>query len=151
MAKMDGISLEEWLNSFPDDQKTEILSLAEKDIAEFGTVLKFRKIKDCVRESLETEAALERTEVRKIEKQTDLLLSTFRKVVESTGGKFRVLVELPDHNTYDVLKLRDDYEDLEGTPLGPFYEEEDINEISEVEGTTIEKGTERMVNEKVAA
>ncbi len=132
MAEKEGISLDEWIDGFPDDQKTEILSLAEKDIAEFGTVLKFRKIKDCVRESLETEAALERTEVRKIEKQTDLLLSTFRKVVESTGGKFKVLVELPDHNTYDLLKLRDDYEDLEGTPLGPFYEEKDSKEASNI-------------------
>ena len=82
MAEKEGSSVDEWIDSFSDDQKTEILSFAENDIAEFGTVLKFRKIKKNVRESLETELALEQTEIREIQKQTDLLLSIFKKIIE---------------------------------------------------------------------
>lgn len=151
MANSDGNSLDEWLDSFSEEQKTEILTLAEQDIADYGTILKFREIKELVRQSLATEFALGQTDIRDIEKQTDLLLTTFKKVIETMEGKFRVILELSNHRTYDLLKLRDDYENLEGTPLGPFYEEEDLIDGSNLAETLVDKGDRQEVNEKLAA
>ena len=67
----------------------------------------------------------------------DLLLSAFRETVEKNGGRFKMILEMPDEVEYNLFDLRDLYAELEGSPLGPYYEEEDINEeTGKANGTT---------------
>lgn len=48
-----------------------------------------------------------------------------------------MILEMPDEVEYNLFDLRDLYAELEGSPLGPYYEEEDINEeTGKANGTT---------------
>ncbi len=51
--------------------------------------------------------------VSKIEKQTDMYLSTLRSYVEAVGGELELLVKLPHFPTMRILHLG---ETLEGSP-----------------------------------
>ncbi len=127
------VSWKEIFDQYPEDQKEKILERAKITIAQDKAMIKFRSIKEAVRNHLISSEDLCPSRIREIEKHTDLLLSVFRQVVESEGGKFKVEVNMPDHVSYNLFDLRDEYADLEGTPLGPFYEEEDINELNRQE------------------
>lgn len=130
MPKDTTVSWEEIFDEFPEDQKAIILKQAEIDCANDGAMIKFRSIKEVVRNRLRATTSLSASPIREIEKNTDFILAAFRQAVEEEGGKFNVVMDMPSHMSYNLFDLRDEYEDLEGTPLGPFYEEEDINEAN---------------------
>lgn len=129
MPKDTTVSWEEIFDEFPEEQKAIILKQAEIDCEKDGATIKFRSIKEVVRNRLRSTTSLSASAIREIEKNTDVL-ATFRQAVEEEGGKFTVVIDMPSHISYNLFDLRDECEDLEGTPLGPFYEEEDINEAN---------------------
>ena len=133
MTKKCSISWEEYSESLPDDLKASIAEDRFKDRWKFRVMSRFREIKELVREHLRTEKNLDTEDIRQIEKHADLLLSVYRKIIEKEGGKFKVKMNVPNHVPYNLFHLRDSYQKLEGTPLGPFYEEEDINEANRLE------------------
>ena len=130
MSKDTTVSWEEIFDEFPDDQKAIILKQAEIDCQNDRAMIKFRSIKEVVRNRLRATTNLSASAIREIEKNTDFLLATFRQAVEEEGGKFTMVMDMPSHISYNLFDLRDEYEDIEGTPLGPFYEEEDINKAN---------------------
>lgn len=62
-------------------------------------------------------------------------------------------MNVPNHLSYNLFHLRDLYQKLEGTPLGPFYEQEDINETHRLEEIREEERQARIYvkDRKVAA
>ena len=130
MSKDTTVSWEEIFDEFPEDQKAEILMQAEINYENDKAMIKFRSIKEVVRNRLRATTSLSASAIREIEKNTDIILATFRQAVEKEGGSFTIVMDMPNHIAYNLFDLRDEYEDIEGTPLGPFYEEEDINEAN---------------------
>ena len=147
------VSWEEIFDEFPEDQKAIILKQAEIDYEHDGAMIKFRSIKEVVRNRLRATTSLSASAIREIEKNADFILATFRQAVEDEGGKFTMVMDVPNHISYNLFDLRDEYEDIEGTPLGPFYEEEDINEannqVEVLREETIESGSDKRT--KLAA
>lgn len=140
MPKNVTISWEEIFDQYPEDQKRKIIERSKISIAKTKAMIKFRSIKEVVRNHLVSSENFCPSAVREFEKHTEFVLSVYRQVVESEGGKFKVEVDMPDHVSYNLFDLRDEYEEIEGTPLGPFYEEEDINEVNRLaEEKEIEK------------
>lgn len=129
--KRDGIPWEDILEEFPEEQKTEMKASAARACAEHEAILKFREMKEVMRSQLKSTEQLSTTDVREIEKNADIVLSSFREAVNSNGGQVKIVLEMPDQVQYNLYKLRDLYHEIEGTPLGPFYEEEDINEANQ--------------------
>ena len=142
MQKDITVSWEEIFDEFPEDQKAIILKQAEVDCQKDRAMIKFRSIKELVRNRLRSTTSLSASAIREIEKNTDFILATFRQAVEDEGGKFTLIMDVPNHISYNLFDLCDDYEDLEGTPLGPFYEEEDINEADSQTEILVEEATE---------
>ena len=130
MSKDTTVSWEEIFDEFPEDQKAEILKQAEINYENDKAMIKFRSIKEVVRNRLRATTSLSASAIREIEKNTDIILAAFRQAVEKEGGSFTMVMDMPNHIAYNLFDLRDEYEDIEGTPLGPFYEEEDINEAN---------------------
>lgn len=133
MNNKEIVSWDEIFEGLPEDQKVTILESDRKDRQMFQSMAIFRQLKEIVREHLNKHEQLDPESIRKIEKHADLLLAIFRTVAEREGGNFKVLIEMPNHKSYNLFELRDLYHDFEGTPLGPFYEEEDINEANRLE------------------
>ena len=91
-------------------------------------------MKELQRESLRASKQLSSAEIREFEKNADLILSSFRKAVDTNGGQIKLVLNMPDEIEYNLFDLQDWYKEIEGTPLGPFYEEEDLNESDNHEG-----------------
>ena len=153
MTRKVTVSWEEVFERLPKEEQVAIPRESEKLSVKYDAIIKFREVKELARKRIESSENLSPDAIREIEKHTDFLLSLFRQAIEAEGGKFKVEMEIPDLMPYNLFDLRDEYEDLEGTPLGPFYEEEDINEANRLaEQRAMEKLESEMDEQrKVAA
>ena len=129
----DGTSWNEIFEELPEERKAKIRANSARMRDEHSAILKFRDLKEVMRSQIESSKQLSLTEIREIEKNADLILSFFCDTVNKNGGQIKIVLEMPNEVEYDLLKLRDLYEEFEGSPLGPYYEEEDINEAKEQE------------------
>lgn len=153
MTKKRASTREEVFAKLPKERQAELLAIREKFRREHRPMFRFRALKVLIRQQLETQENYTPDSIRQFEKHTDLLLSIYREVLEAEGGTFKVVMNLPNHDSYDLFHLRDLYAEIEGTPLGPFYEEEDINEINEQKELLEVERKSRFSNEerKIAA
>lgn len=132
MAKQqNGVPWDEIFEEFPDECKAELRAKSKLMCAKYRAILKFRVMKVLLREMLQTSTQLSSDDVRQFERNADTILSAFREAVEKKGGQIKLILSMPNEIEYNLFDLRDWYEELEGTPLGPFYEEEDQCETTE--------------------
>ena len=148
MPKGRIVSWEEVSKGLPKDEQAAILRKSEKLSVKYDAMIKFREVKELARKRLELSESLSPDAIREIEKHTDFLLSSFRKAIEAAGGKFKVVMEIPDLRPYNLFDLRDEHEELEGSPLGPFYNEQDVNKANEEAEHTDEDFLDLAVSEE---
>ena len=142
--KQNGVPWEEILEEFPEEERAEILASSELLSAKYQAIIKFRKLKEQQRDMLKSAKQLGSAEIREIEKNADLILSSFREAVETNGGQIKLVLSLPNEIEYNLFDLRDWYEEIEGFPLGPYYEEEDINEANSHDESSEHENTEQV-------
>jgi len=67
------------------------------DIAERAATLKMlRKVQDLTQVDVAHATGMSQAEISRIEQRPDILLSTLRRLVESTGGELQLVVRYPD-------------------------------------------------------
>ena len=126
--RQNGVPFEEILAELPEERQAAIRASSKLMSAKYQAIIRFREMKELQRESLIASKRLGSAEIREIEKNADLILSSFRETVEANGGQIKLVLNMPDQIEYNLFDLRDWYEEIEGSPLGPYYEEEDLNE-----------------------
>lgn len=89
------ISLGEILHGLPDDRRRRIEQRAAELIAEELTLKEVRRVRRLTQARLSKKLKIGQEGVSRIEKRTDLYLSTLRNYVEGVGGKLKLVVELP--------------------------------------------------------
>lgn len=90
-----GRSLDEVMAALPPERRAAIEARAAELIEEVEGLKAFRKLAERSQEQLAETLGIKQPSVAKIEKQTDLYLSTLRRFVEAAGGKLELRVELP--------------------------------------------------------
>ena len=126
----NGTPWEEIFEEYPEERKAKIRANSARVRAEHSAILSFRKLKKVMRSQLESSEQLSSSEILEKEKKADQILSFFRDAVISNGGQVKIVLEMPDQVEYDLYSLRDLYNEFEGVPLGPFYEEEDVSQTN---------------------
>jgi transcriptional regulator with XRE-family HTH domain len=89
------ISLEEILQRLPEDRRRRIKDRTAELIAEELTLREVRRARKLTQARLSKKLKIGQEGVSRIEKRTDLYLSTLRNYVEGIGGKLKLVVELP--------------------------------------------------------
>jgi DNA-binding XRE family transcriptional regulator len=89
------VTLEEILNEMPAERRARIDQLAEEMRAEIN-LREMRRLRKLTQARLSKKLKIGQEGVSRIEKRTDLYLSTLRGYVEGVGGKLSLLVEFPD-------------------------------------------------------
>ena len=79
----------------PDLQRTINLRTADL-IAEELTIRELRQARKLTQVKIAKKLGITQDSVSRLEKRSDLLLSTLRKTVEAMGGKLSLVVEFPD-------------------------------------------------------
>ena len=91
------VSLEEMLAEESEEGRARILKLAEEMRAEIN-LRELRRLRKLTQTRLAKKLKIGQEGVSRIEKRTDLYLSTLRSYVEAVGGKLSLVVEFPDRS-----------------------------------------------------
>jgi DNA-binding XRE family transcriptional regulator len=89
-------TLEEALNALPAARRKRIEKRAAQLIAEELTLRELRKARKITQTQLAKKLGVKQEQISRIEKRTDLHISTLRRSVEALGGKLSLIAEFPD-------------------------------------------------------
>jgi len=90
------VSLEEMLARQSEESRRRIEQMAAELIAEELNLRDVRRLRKLTQARLSKKLKIGQEGVSRIEKRTDLYISTLRSYVEGVGGKLKLVVELPD-------------------------------------------------------
>lgn len=90
-----GRTLDELMAELPPKRRAKVDARASELIAEVEGLKAFRQLAERSQEQIAESLGIKQPSVHKIEKQTDLYLSTLRRFVEAAGGSLELRVELP--------------------------------------------------------
>ena len=89
-------TLDEIIQSLPEDRRKKVEKLAERLIAEEMTLRDLRKARNQTQARVAKELGINQENVSRLEQRSDLLLSTLSGYVEAMGGRLSLVVEFPD-------------------------------------------------------
>jgi DNA-binding XRE family transcriptional regulator len=96
---------EEMMAKLPPERRTRIKARASEQLREIEGLKALRKLAQRSQEQIAQSLGVKQPSVLKIERQTDLYLSTLRRFVEAAGGKLELRVELPGTGAFTLTGL----------------------------------------------
>jgi len=106
------VSLEEMIARQTPESQQKIAELAAQLIAEELTLRELRRLRKLTQARLSKKLNIGQEGISRMEKRTDLYLSTLRGYVEGLGGKLSLIVEFPDRPPVALAGLGEDADDL---------------------------------------
>ncbi len=89
-------TLEEKLSQLSPERKAKIQARADQLMAEELSLRDLRLARKLTQEKMAELLQIRQEGVSRIEKRSDLHLSTLRQVIQAMGGELRLIVEFPD-------------------------------------------------------
>jgi len=89
-------TLKERMKALPPARRKKIEARAAKLIAEEASLCELRQALKLTQEQLAEALGIGQEGISKLEKRSDLLLSTLRSYVEAMGGHLSIVAEFPD-------------------------------------------------------
>jgi predicted transcriptional regulator len=100
-----GRTLEEVIASMPAEGQARVAALSEELHAEVEGLKALRKLAQRSQEQVAQSLGVKQPAIAKIERQTDLYLSTLRRFVEAAGGTLELRVTLPGKGVMHLTGL----------------------------------------------
>jgi len=88
-------TLNEYLKKLPTQRQRKIEARAQEILSEELTLREIRNVLKCSQEVLAGILGVKQAEVSKMERRTDMYLSTVRRYVEAMGGKLDLIASFP--------------------------------------------------------
>ena len=114
MTAYSTVSLAEMLARESDESRRKIEQMTAELIAEELNLREMRRLRKLTQTRLSKKLKIGQEGVSRIEKRTDLYLSTLRSYVEGVGGKLTLIVEFPDGPPVVLTGLGEDVDKDEG-------------------------------------
>ncbi len=102
---MRGRTREEIMAGLADDDRAQVNARAQALIAEVEGLKELRRLAERSQVEIARALGIKQPSVVKIERQTDLYLSTLRRFVEAAGGTLELRVELPGKGVLHLTGL----------------------------------------------
>ncbi|MGB6689793.1 MAG: transcriptional regulator [Terracidiphilus sp.] len=112
------VSLEAVLQSLPEERRRRIELRAAELIAEELNLREVRRLRKLTQARLSKTLKIGQEGVSRIEKRSDLYISTLRNYVEGVGGRLKLVVELPDRPPVVLAGLGEDQGQKRGRRKG---------------------------------
>lgn len=105
-----GVKLQAFWDDFTDAEKADIDRRYEEQRARYLTLQELRKAQNLTQEALASKLNIKQENVSRLEKRSDLLLSTLKGYIEAMGGQLQLVVQFPDSPpiTLDGFSTLDD-------------------------------------------
>ncbi len=98
-----GRNLNQVLDTLPAERRERI----EHRAAELATLRDLRRAMELTQEDLATKLHVRQDSVSRLEKRSDMLLSTLRGYVEAMGGRLELVARFPDRSPLIIEHLAD--------------------------------------------
>ena len=102
------VNINDKIRSLPSSQRRKVDARAAELIAEEMTLRELRKARKLTQVRLAKTLKINQDSVSRLEKRSDLLLSTLRKAVEAMGGTLSLVAEFPDRRPVVLSTLGED-------------------------------------------
>ncbi|WP_337173275.1 helix-turn-helix transcriptional regulator [Paludisphaera sp.] len=102
------VRLEDVLAAESAESRARIEEMAAELRAEHRSLQQLREARDQSQEEIARKLGVQQSAVSKIERRTDLYVSTLRKYVEAVGGKLRITAEFPGGGAVVIDQFHDD-------------------------------------------
>jgi transcriptional regulator with XRE-family HTH domain len=96
---------EEMMATLTPERRARIEALAAEQLREIEGLKALRKLAQRSQEQIAQSLGVKQPSVLKIERQTDLYLSTLRRFVEAAGGTLELRVELPGTGAFTLTGI----------------------------------------------
>ena len=106
-------TLDDVINQLPADERAKVMARARELIGEEMALRNLRKARDLTQERMAKLLCIGQEGVSRIERRSDLLISTLQSYVEAMGGSLKLVVQFPD-GVATLSGLGEDH--LERTP-----------------------------------
>ena len=100
-------TLTDKLNTLPADRRKPIEDRAAELIDQELTLRELRKALDLTQTALAEQLKVGQDTVSRLERRTDMLLSTLDEYVQALGGKLELNIEFPGHQKVRLKSLRE--------------------------------------------
>ncbi|MDZ7789919.1 MAG: helix-turn-helix transcriptional regulator [Xanthomonadales bacterium] len=101
------------LNTLPADRRKRIDERAAELIDQELTLRELRKALDLTQTALAERLNIGQDTVSRLERRTDMLLSTLQDYIQGLGGRLELNVEFPGHQKIRLKSLHEPKEDSE--------------------------------------
>ena len=125
-----GSHLQRIWDELPDERKERIRARSEALEAEYLTLQELRQTAGLTQANLAKGLKMPQSNVSRLEKSADMLLSTLRGYVEAVGGKLHLTVELPNKAPITLSGLGDLLESPPDNAPAPIPEESPQTEVT---------------------
>jgi len=102
-----GRSREQIMAALPAARRRRVEARAQELVAEVEGLKALRQLTERSQEQMAEALGVKQPSVHKIERQTDLYLSTLRRFVEAAGGTLELRVELPGKGVLHLTGVGD--------------------------------------------
>ncbi len=92
------IRLDEFVAKLPEERQEAIKKRTVELIAEEATLRQLREARERSQEEMARRLQIKQAAVSKLERRTDMYLSTLRSYIEAMGGKLEIVARFPDHS-----------------------------------------------------
>ena len=99
------ISVEDVLKKLPRKERKAIETRRQELLAEYMTLQDLRKARELTQQRMAELLGIKQANVSRIEKRSDLLLSTLGSYVAAMGGRLRLVAEFQDRPPVVLSKL----------------------------------------------
>ena len=103
-----GTTLKKKIQELPPKRRAKVKARAAELIAEEMTLRDMRKARDLTQERMAEILEIGQDSVSRLEKRSDLLLSTLRSYVQAMGGSLRLLAEFPNRPAVALTGFSDE-------------------------------------------
>jgi predicted transcriptional regulator len=100
-------TLQDVLSALPPERLAEIDRRFDELVNEVESLKELRRISEISQVKIAESLKISQPAVSKIEKQTDMYLSTLRNYVEAMGGELDVIIRLPNRGPVKIKSLED--------------------------------------------
>ena len=112
-------TLKEKLEQLPSKRRQKISERAAALVAEEMTRRELRQVLKLTQKQMASLLQIDQANVSRLEKRTDLMLSTLRQYIAAMGGEFRLVVEFPNRPPVNLIGISDLEEPEETSPSEP--------------------------------
>lgn len=104
---MMGRRLDDVIAALPDDRRARVEARFEELRDEVESLGELRRAVGKAQTDIAATLKIKQPSVSKIEKQTDMYLSTLKSYIEAVGGQLDIVVRLPDRPPLHITRLGD--------------------------------------------